>query len=98
MYQKSGALYQINNNNWRLKMTKKYGDFSLEELREINFVVSCVLQDKKDLRPTAEQHLKNIFKKTFDTLRCKQERQDRLAEDNANIERVDAQTRGKNNV
>ena len=77
---------------------KKQIEFSLEELREINFVVSCVLQDKKDLRPTAEQHLKNIFKKTFDTLRCKQERQDRLAEDNANIQRVDAQTRGKNNV
>ena len=75
-------------------MTKKYGDFSLEELREINFVVSCVLQDKKDLRPTAEQHLKNIFKKTYDALRYKQERQERLAEDHANIERVDAQTRG----
>ena len=74
-------------------MNKKYGDFSLEELREINFVVSCVLQDKKDLRPTAEQHLKNIFKKTFDTLRYKQERQDRLAEENANIQRVDAQVK-----
>jgi hypothetical protein len=70
---------------------KKQIEFSLDELREINFVVSCVLQDKKDLRPTAEQHLKNIFKKTFDTLRYKQER---LAEENANIQRVDAQTRG----
>ena len=77
---------------------KKQIEFSLEELREINFVVSCVLQDKKDLRPTAAQHLKNIFKKTYDALRYKQERQDRLAEDNANIQRVDAQTRGKNNV
>ena len=56
-------------------MTKKYGDFSLDEVREINFVVGCVLQDKKDLRPTAEQHLKNIFKKTYDTLRYKQELQ-----------------------
>ena len=56
-------------------MTKKYGDFSLDEIREINFVVSCVLQDKKDLRPTAEQHLKNIFKKTYDALRYKQELQ-----------------------
>jgi hypothetical protein len=74
-------------------MTKKHIEFSLEELREINFVVSCVLQDKKDLRPTAEQHLKNIFKKTFDTLRYKQERQDRLAEENANIQRVDAQVK-----
>ena len=69
---------------------KKQIEFSLDELREINFVVSCVLQDKKDLRPTAEQHLKNIFKKTFDTLRYKQER---LAEDNANIQRVDAQVK-----
>ena len=72
---------------------KKQIEFSLEELREINFVVSCVLQDKKDLRPTAEQHLKNIFKKTFDTLSYKQERQDRLAEENANIQRVDAQVK-----
>jgi len=69
---------------------KKQIEFSLDELREINFVVSCVLQDKKDLRPTAAQHLKNIFKKTFDTLRYKQER---LAEDNANIQRVDAQVK-----
>ena len=73
---------------------KKQIEFSLDELREINFVVSCVLQDKKDLRPTAEQHLKNIFKKTFDTLRYKQERQERIEEENANIQRVDAQTRG----
>ena len=56
-------------------MTKKYGDFSLDEVREINFVVGCVLQNKKDLRPTAEQHLKNIFKKTYATLRYKQELQ-----------------------
>ena len=39
---------------------------------------------------------------TFDELlkleKDQKERQDRLAEDNANIERVDAQTRGKNNV
>jgi len=69
---------------------KKQIEFSLDELREINFVVSCVLQDKKDLRPTAQQHLKNIFKKTFDALRYKQER---LAEDNANIQRVDAQVK-----
>ena len=74
-------------------MSKKQIEFSLEELREINFVVSCVLQDKKDLRPTAEQHLKNIFKKTYDALRYKQERQERLAEDNANIQRVDAQVK-----
>jgi len=73
---------------------KKQIEFSLDELREINFVVSCVLQDKKDLRPTAEQHLKNIFKKTFDALRYKQTAQDRIANENANIERVDAQTRG----
>jgi len=56
-------------------MTKKYGDFSLEELREINFVVSCVLQDKKDLRPTAQKHLENIFKKTWSTIKYNQELQ-----------------------
>ena len=71
---------------------KKQIEFSLEELREINFVVSCVLQDKKDLRPTAEQHLKNIFKKTFDTLTSRY-KQERIAEENANIQRVDAQTK-----
>ena len=46
-------------------MSKKYGDFSLDEIREINFSVGCILQDKKDLRPTAQKHLENIFNKTF---------------------------------
>ena len=74
---------------------KKQIEFSLEELREINFVVSCVLQDKKGYYSSqdAEQHLKNIFKKTYDALRYKQEQQDRLEEENANIQRVDAQVK-----
>jgi|TARA_Y100000031_G_scaffold59369_1_gene67129 hypothetical protein len=56
-------------------MSKKYGDFSLDEIREINFSVGCILQDKKDLRPTAQKHLENIFNKTWSTIKYNQELQ-----------------------
>ena len=56
-------------------MSKKYGNFSLDEIREINFSVGCILQDKKDLRPTAQKHLENIFNKTWSTIKSNQELQ-----------------------
>ena len=38
-------------------MIEKHIEFSLEELREINFVVSCVLQDKKDYKKLSTYNL-----------------------------------------
>ena len=56
-------------------MVKKYGKFSLDEIREINFAVSCHLQDKENIRPTAKKHLESIYNKTSDTLKAQQELQ-----------------------
>ena len=41
--------------------------------------MGCILQDKKDLRPTAQKHLENIFNKTWSTIKSNQELQARAA-------------------
>ena len=56
-------------------MTKKYVEFSLDEIREINFAVSCHLQDKENISPTAKKRLESIFNKTSNTLKGQQELQ-----------------------
>ena len=49
-------------------MTNKYVEFSLDEIREINYAVSCHLHDKKNIRPTPKKLLESIFSKTSDAL------------------------------
>ena len=56
-------------------MTKKYVEFSIDEITEINIAVSCHLQDKENIRPTAKKHLESIFNKSSNTLKGQQELQ-----------------------
>ena len=44
------------------------------------------------------EYMKDEYPGFFEVIEKPKKEKDRIAEDNANIQRVDAQTRGKNNV